>query len=271
VNIIGGRFGSVSFDEANSVSQMELKTAVKLNKQCYIFVDAAVYAEYRVYLRNKNVTGMQYAAADDDRILRFIEEVEALPRNNQLIEFRNADEIAAHLREQWSGLFQRFLQEQEQLPDRRAADDLHAALGTVNQLITFLTNERREQGSAIGEILLANHPIFEQLRKLTTTPYPVFFKTRKDLDAWLNARNWKPVKGDKSVDPKQRLEWRHEPKAGKKSTLSIDASVFKNDKLKVFTAAEWNPDWVTVREYKAPVTIDFEGVPPSLDDDDLPF
>lgn len=55
VNIVGGRFGSVSFEEANSISQMELKTALKLNKQSYIFVDASVMAEYRMYLSNKDV------------------------------------------------------------------------------------------------------------------------------------------------------------------------------------------------------------------------
>ena len=132
VNIIGGRFGSGSFEEAYSISQMELKTALRLNKQSYIFVDGSVMAEYRMYLKNKELKGMRYVAADDERIFRFIEEMQALPRNNQIIEFRQAEEIAVHLREQWAGLFQRFLQEQEQLPDRRAADDLHEALKTVN-------------------------------------------------------------------------------------------------------------------------------------------
>jgi hypothetical protein len=271
VNIIGGRFGSTSFDEANSISQMELKTAVKLNKQCYIFVDASVYSEYRVYLRNKGIKGLQFAWADDERILHFIEEVEALPRNNQLIEFRNADEIASHLREQWAGLFQRFLQEQEQLPDRRAADDLHTALSTVNQLITFLTKEKSEQGSAIGEILLANHPVFEQIRKLTSTPYPVFFRTRKELEAWLFARGWRLATGASAPDPKQSLEWRYEPKGGKAYTLTIASHLFKSDKLRVYTAGEWNPDWVALAEYKPPVD-DFEDFPNALaDDDDLPF
>jgi hypothetical protein len=270
VNIIGGRFGSTSFDEANSISQMELKTAVKLNKQCYIFVDASVYAEHRMYLRNKGVKGLQFAWVDDERIFRFVEEVEALPRNNQLIEFRNADEIANHLREQWAGLFQRFLQEQEQLPDRRAADDLHTALSTVNQLITFLTKEKSEQGSALSEILLSNHPVFEQIRKLTSTPYPIFFRTRKELEAWLAARGWKLVTGTGAPDPKVALQWRYEPKSGKAFKLTIAAELFKSDKLKVYTSGEWNPDWVTVEAYK-PVQ-DFEEFPSPLDDDDdLPF
>ena len=271
VNIIGGRFGTVSFDEANSISQMELKTAVKLNKQCYAFVDAAVYAEYRMYLRNKSMKGLQYVAADDERIFRFIEEVEALPRNNQLIEFRNSDEIALHLREQWAGLFQRFLQEQEQLPDRRAADELHTALKTVSQLITFLTNERREHGSAISEILLSNHPVFDQLRKLTWCTYPVFFRTRADLDAWLAARSWK-VRDHEDGDELGCHEWLLDSKTGKKYILRISSEVFDHDRLRVLTTGEWNPNWVRVVEY-VPSKDDFEDFPGSLEneDDDLPF
>jgi hypothetical protein len=273
VNIVGGRFGSVSFDEANSISQMELKTAVKMNKQCYVFVDAAVYAEYRLYLRNKGLAGLQFAAADDQRILTFIEDIEALPRNNQLIEFRNADEIAAHLREQWAGLFQRFLQEQEQLPDRRAADELHVALGTVNQLITFLTTEKRDQGSAINEILLANHPVFEQIRRVTTTPYPVFFRTRKEMQAWLNARNWRAVEGASSPDPKTTIQWRYDYENGTHLLLNISSQIFKADRLRVFTAAEWNPDWVKVVEIVPPPKTSEQVFAGSLadEDDDLPF
>lgn len=272
VNIVGGRFGSVSFDEANSISQMELKTAVKLNKQCYVFVDAAVYAEYRIYLRNKGTKGLQYASADDERILKFIEEVEALPRNNQLIEFRNADEIALHLREQWAGLFQRFLQEQEQLPDRRAADELHTALKTVNQLITFLTTENREQGSAISEILLSNHPIFAQLRKLTVCPYPIFFRTRSELDAWLSARSWRLLDED-DWDDSTVAEWMADSKAGKKLILRINGSVFDGDRLRVLTSEEWKPSWVQIGEYVPPATAESEDFPETLedDDDDLPF
>jgi hypothetical protein len=249
VNIVGGRFGSVSFEEANSISQMELKTALKLNKQSYIFADASVMAEYRMYLSNKDVKGIRYVAADDERIFRFIEEMQALPRNNQIIEFRQAEEISIHLREQWAGLFQRFLQEQEQLPDRRAADDLHAALKTVNQLVTFLTNERREQGSTISEILLANHPIFARLRQVTATPYPVFFRTYDDMNALLKARKWKTVQPDK-WDSQDHAEWiKGEPDSSLSELLKIAVQVFEDGKLRIYTMDEWNDEWVALSLY----------------------
>ena len=263
VNIVGGRFGSVSYDEAYSISQMELKTAVALNKQVYVFVDAGVHAEYRMFLRNKDVKGISYVSTDDERIFRFIADIEALPRNNQLIEFRHSDEIAHHLREQWAGLFQRFLQEQESVPDRRAADELHTALSTVNQLIAFLTNEKREQGSVISEILLSNHPIFERLRSITNTPYPIIFRTRQELEAWLNARSWHALKAE-HWDDEQHSEYIYtHPKTKKKQLLKIALSVFDQDRLKVLTAGEWKNEWVSVAELPS-TTVE-------LVDDDLPF
>src|SRR5579863_21158 len=193
VNIIGGRFGSASFEESYSVSQQELRTAIGLNKQIYVFVEAAVYADYRIFLNNKTVKDIRYNAADDVRILRFIEEVEGLQKNNQVIQFANSDKIVHHLREQWAGLFQRFLDEEMRAPERLLADEMRAALQTLNETVAYLTKERDTQGTAIEEILLSNHPIFARLKEITQTPYPVFFRRKTEMDAWLKARQWKAV------------------------------------------------------------------------------
>jgi hypothetical protein len=263
VNIIGGRFGSGSFEETYSISQMELKTALKLNKQSYIFVDGSVMAEYRMYLKNKELKGIRYVAADDERIFRFIEEMHARPRNNQIIEFRQAEEIAIHLREQWAGLFQRFLQEQEQLPDRRAADDLHEALKTVNQLVTFLTNERREQGGIINEILLTSHPIFSRLREITNTPYPVFFRTFDEMNALLKASKWREVDPEQWDSPGS-AEWvKKDPSDSHSDFLKISLEIFDDGKLRIYTMDEWNESWVEESVY------DPFGADPA--DEEVPF
>ena len=202
-----------------------------------------------MYLNNKEVSGIRYVAADDERIFRFIEEMQSLPRNNQIIEFRQAEEISIHLREQWAGLFQRFLQEQEQLPDRRAADDLHAALKTVNQLVTFLTNERREQGSTINEILLANHPMFTRLRAVANIPYPIIFRTNEEMNSLLNARKWKPVMQE-NWDSPDYSEWiKSEPGHGLSDLLKVSTQVFEDGKLKIYTIDEWNDEWVALSLY----------------------
>lgn len=250
VNIIGGRFGSGSFEEAYSISQMELKTALDLNKQSYVFVDSSVMAEYKMYLKNKEIQGIRYVAADDERIFRFIEEIQALPRNNQIIEFRQADEIASHLREQWAGLFQRFLQQQEQFPDRRAADDLHQALKTVNQLVTFLTNERRQQGGIVNEILLTNHPIFALIRKLTNTTFPVFFRNFDELNSFLKFRKWTEVCHDgwSTSGSDDCFEWsRKDSSQEYYEELLISHEVFEDGKLKIYTMDEWDDNWVVTR------------------------
>ncbi len=58
VSVIGGRFGSQSDHQPYSISQQELKTAYALGIPVFIFVDSAVLAEYRTYLRNKEVPGV---------------------------------------------------------------------------------------------------------------------------------------------------------------------------------------------------------------------
>jgi len=263
VNIVGGRFGSGSFEEAYSISQMELKTALRLNKQSYIFVEAAVMSEYRMYLNNKDVKGIKFVSADDVRIFGFIEEVQTLPRNNQIIEFRQAEDIVLHLREQWAGLFQRFLQEQEQVPDRRTADDLHEALKTVNRLVTFLTNERREQGGIINDILLTSHPIFTRLREVTNTQYPVFFRTYDEMNAWLKARRWREVNPE-HWDSSEIAEWvKNDSSDGESILLKISLEIFEEGKLRVYTSDEWNDSWIDQSVYDP-----FGDTPP---DDEVPF
>src|SRR5438046_1133494 len=53
--IIGGRFGHPSRvqkegDKDYSISQAELKTALRLRKQLYIFIEKSVYHEYETYV-----------------------------------------------------------------------------------------------------------------------------------------------------------------------------------------------------------------------------
>jgi len=109
VHIIGGKFGTASKQAPHSISEMELKTAVKLGRQAFIFVEKGVYAEFNTYRRNKKKK-IVWNYVDDPRIYEFIEEVFALPANNATQSFETSAEIIDYLREQWAGLFQRFLQ-----------------------------------------------------------------------------------------------------------------------------------------------------------------
>ena len=83
VSIMGGRFGSQSNESQWSISNEELRTAIKNNKQVYIFIDKNVFAEYEIYLVNKkgNIT---YKYADNVKIHQFIEEIKGLTSNNNI-------------------------------------------------------------------------------------------------------------------------------------------------------------------------------------------
>jgi hypothetical protein len=243
VSIIGGRFGSVSQHEPYSISQIEIKTALDLGKQVYVFIDRSVLSEYSTYLNNKNVEGIRYRFVDDVRVYKFIEEVEALQKNNPIAPFETSHDIVSYLREQWAGLFQRFLQEQARLREVRILEDIQTTARTLNQLVTFLTEERKNQDQAIHHILLANHPAFQQMRKVTGTPYRIFFTNREEMETWLRARTYTELPPAEWGDPTYS-EWFRESKPNG-TLLKIHIGIFdETDKLKVYTAQEWSEDWI---------------------------
>jgi hypothetical protein len=138
VCIIGGKFGSEAKESAHSITQKELRTAIELSKQIYIFAEKAVLAEFRTYQRNKEAK-VNWAAADDVRIYKFIDEVYALPIGNPVFPFETSADITILLQEQWAGLFQRLLLESAHQKEVRIVSDLNTTAATLNQLVTFLT------------------------------------------------------------------------------------------------------------------------------------
>jgi hypothetical protein len=109
VHIIGGKFGSASGEEPYSISQMELKTAHELHKQIYVFVERAVHVEYRTFIKNEANLNFQPQYVDDVKIYQFLKSIYELPSNNAIAGFDSVSEMMEYLREQWAGLFQRFL------------------------------------------------------------------------------------------------------------------------------------------------------------------
>ncbi|EJW17215.1 hypothetical protein PAV_4c03180 [Paenibacillus alvei DSM 29] len=144
VAIVGGRYGSESFNSQYSITQMEIKTALKQGKQVYIFIDKSVYSEYHTYLNNKDVKDIKYRYVDDVKVYKFIEELENLPQNNPISTFEHSNEIVIFLKEQWSGLFQRFLQQQSRLSENKSLENINATAKTLNQLVNFF-NGRKEK------------------------------------------------------------------------------------------------------------------------------
>lgn len=267
VSIIGGRFGSQSAHHPYSISQQELKTAYELGVQVFIFVESTVLSEYQTYLRNKDVAGVTFTYVDDARVYRFLEEVHGLPNNNPITGFGSAQEVVGFLREQWAGMFQRFLKNQERQKEVQILKDLQANMQTLNQLVTYLTEEKQNSDEAIREILRSNHPIFKQQQSLLKVSFRVFFTTRNELSQWLKSRLYEPL-APELWDRTDFEEWMRKIDKPNK-LLKISGKVFdeKGD-LVIYTAQQWHRDWVTLDDYFPP---DERPDDQGITDDDVPF
>ncbi len=235
VAIIGGRFGTESRQEDGySISQNELRRALERGIQVFIFIEKGVHAEFSTYLPNKEKLDIKYKFVDNIKIYQFIEELQKLPPNNPIATFETTADIVNYLQAQWAGLFQRFLEEQKRLSEIRVLDEMKSVSSTLQQLVEFLTEERRNSDDAIRNILTANHPAFRRFAKLTKTPYRVFFTTRNELDTWLRSRNWEPIEPVKQ-DEDSVAEWTKErPDYLKLSYNILDDS----ENLKLFSEHE---------------------------------
>jgi len=263
VSIVGGRYGSESQHNNLSISQMEFRTALELNKQVYIFIDKNVNAEYQTYLLNKKNKETKYRFADNIKIYEFIEFLENLPNNNNIHSFETSLDIIQYLKDQWSGLFQRFLAEQPRIKEINLLKGIEGTSKTLNQLVSFLTEERKDRDSAIQDILLSNHPAMEEIRQLLNVNYRVYFISKDELTEWLSARGYKIIDLDFLFMDDNYLEYINtDIRQKKKLTLKVKREIFNEDgKLKVYTKSEWKDDFIEL------TTQDIE----QKNDDDLPF
>ena len=249
ISIIGGRFGSSSSQDSGSISQKELKTAIGLGRQVYIFVEKSVLSEYRTYTKNKRSKEIKYAAVDNVAIYKFMDEVLSLPLNNQVAPFETSSDVTQYLQEQWSGLFQRLLREAARQKEVMLLENLRSTTETLNQLVTYLTEERRSGDEKIKDILLSYHPIFDEIRGKIGVPYRVFFTNKDELVALLKARQYREVDPDEWDEDtsESHEEWFKRGEPG--HLLKVAFEVFdESGKLKVFTPDEWKSEWVISRE-----------------------
>lgn len=263
VSIVGGRFGSESQHNNLSISQMEFRTAPELNKQVYIFIDKNVNAEYQTYLLNKKNKETKYRFADNIKIYEFIEFLENLPNNNNIHSFETSLDIIQYLKDQWAGLFQRFLAEQPRIKEINLLKGIEGTAKTLNQLVSFLTEERKDRDSAIQDILLSNHPAMEEIRQLLNVNYRVYFISKDELTEWLSARGYKIIDLDFLFGEDNYYEYTNtDSRQKKRFTLKVKKEIFSEDgKLRVYTKSEWKDDFIELASQ------DLE----QKNDDDLPF
>ena len=244
--VIGGRYGTESKEQPGySITQKELSVALENQVQVFIFIEQSVYSEYGTYSINKETQDINYRFVDDKRIFEFIEAIHKLPRNNPITQFQTRSEIVDFLRTQWAGLFQRFLQDQKRIVEIRALREMKSVAGTLEQLVGFLTEERKNKDDAIQHILLANHPVFNRFRKLTSTPYRIFFTNEEELNQWLREVGWNPV-NEEIYDDGSYKEWAHRDLP---EYIRLTEAIFDEDgKLRVYTEDMWIDSWLELVE-----------------------
>lgn len=258
ISIIGGRFGSESKRSTSSISQIEVKTALKEGKQIYIFIEKNVLAEYETYLLNKeNDTKFRYV--DDIRIYKFIEEIKNLNANNNIKGFETTNDIIKYLKEQFAGLFQRFLEEQKRIKEISIISNLEKTAQTLNKLVNYLSEENKGQTEEINRILTINHTLVETLGVLLNIPYNFYIEGLTDLNELLNARGFKKDEIQDILEMEDYYNWNKDSKR-KIITLKISKYLFDDDeRLKFVKKSDWKDNYVNYEEKDKP------------EDDDLPF
>ena len=146
VSIIGNTFGSQSrVDNKFSISQMEVKVALKEKKQVFVFVKKDVHDEYKTtFQNNKDNPNIKYSSVNDSRIFDFIHKIYSLDKTpdwgriNSITDFKTEKDIKQYLKNQWAGLFQRLLDEKTRnvsiFKDSYLDFQQLGIIGTVNKL-----------------------------------------------------------------------------------------------------------------------------------------
>lgn len=249
VGIIGGKFGSQSAHSPWSISQLEIKTALELNKPVYLFIKRDVQHDYDIYKKNKDrANEITWNSSDNIKVLEFIDNVRALPQNNPTFQFDVARDIVTVLREQWAGLFQRLLHDQEQRPLTRLIQDITTTSNTLKDLVDYLVEMRSRGDDVVHQILLNNHPAMMALQQALHVKFRIFFSTHEELEFMLQAMAYTPVSED-AWDRPDYEEWLSKERQGKQQVLRVYTDLFEKGVLKILTESEWEPEFITQKEY----------------------
>lgn len=148
-----------------------------------------VLSEYETYLLNKE-NSINYKFVDNVKIYQFIEEIKNLKVNNNIKGFETASDITRYLKEQFAGLFQRFLEEQTKIKEVSLIMNLERTSQNLNKLVTFLSEQNKGQTEDINRILMINHPLIGALREKLNIPYNFYIEGVNDLMKLIEARGY---------------------------------------------------------------------------------
>lgn len=268
VSIIGGKFGTLANDNEKSISQKELAKALIEEKQVFIFIDKAVEAEYQFYKKNiekkELFKQLNLNVANDIRIFEHIDSIRSLEKNNAISTFESSYEIVGYLKEQFAGLFQRFLKQQKQIKEINLIDQLSNTATSLQSMVDYLSKTNESHNETINELVLSNHPAMQKIKEVTNIKHRVFFLSFDELDSLLTAYGYKHYVSAFD-DPEFEHIWKRNLGEGREAILNVSSGLFDdNNKLKPINNMDWNDDFIRYAIKKQ--------LPPrDLSPDDIPF
>lgn len=164
--IVGGRYGSPasgedlsqeSFNEFSSVTRNEFRTAIANKIPIFVFIEARVYSEYKLYTKNYDSIEnqrfpIQFASTDHINVFRFISEIHTIPKL-AIFEFTKVSDIKDKLRLQWADLFRNYLSQLKQ-----NVSTLHQVEPQLTQIYSTL-REVQIMVQKMGSITLTDSPL----------------------------------------------------------------------------------------------------------------
>lgn len=241
ISIIGSRYGSESSKESErdySISQVELRTALKENKQVFVFIDKNVITEYETYLLNKERADLNYKFVDNVKIYKFIEEIKSLPKNNNIKEFESAQDITSYLKEQFAGMFKQYMLDSKKMQESLVIKDIENTAKTLKELIDYLKEDSQGKDKEINSIIRVSHPIVGKLKELLSIDYNFYIEGIRDLGALLREHGFRS-----SFDSDSEYTWYREYRANSvlnKEKLYVNKDLFDQDNLKYIKPADWD-------------------------------
>ncbi|NQZ33938.1 MAG: DUF4062 domain-containing protein [Oceanospirillaceae bacterium] len=138
VLIIGGRYGGAFKETESSITNEEYKIAISNNIPVFTFVEAAALADHHLYQSNINnqsidENSINYPAADNIKIFKFINEVRLHSKNNAISPFNNYLDIETYLKKQWAGMLYDFLNKSRNEQQSKLTNSLLSDLSLVSK------------------------------------------------------------------------------------------------------------------------------------------
>lgn len=245
VSIIGGRYGSESSESGYSVTQKELRQALEVGKQVYIFVDKNVQAEFETYKINKDNEHIKFRHVDNRKVYEFLEEVYELPRNNPIFSFESSQEIVRVLKEQWSGLFQRLLSKEGDGKQLEMINALKSTMSTLQNIVKVMSEKNETQSTVMKELILLNHPAFSHLRFLLNSGMRIVFMNYEEFTEIMSTFGYWKRESDFPFDDYE--DWIN-IQNGTEYTLQVAKNLFDKNGMLVPESDGWSPNLMQLHE-----------------------